>query len=426
MTGDRSPAMDGRQMLPKKTMLKAILSLLAALVAAEVALVGAVEAMAAVRRRGQKPPSEGFPWEEQPEVELESGSRLKLYPEHEGLYEDMIGEIEGARERIFVETFIWQADGWGSRFVEALAKKAREGVEVYAVFDELASIGQPAEFKRFPKEINHLRFRRLSGPLSLVNPRNAHREHRKLLAVDGRVAFLGEFNIGELYTTWRGTHVRVRGEEARSISRAFAIFWNTHRSKDLPEIPPVRENAWDPSTNLLVNDSYRHALPIRDAHLRAAGRADERLYLTTAYFTPGPAYREALAEAAMRGVDVQVLIPERSNHPLVDWLARSYVGELLGAGVRIFEYEDFMIHANTAAVDGIWSTVGSGNVDTLSLFGLNEINIEVYDERFASQLEGMFELDKTNARELTLKAWKDRPIYDKALQWGIAPLRILG
>ncbi len=123
---------------------------------------------------------------------------------------------------------------------------------------------------------------------------------------------------------------------------------------------------------------------------------------------------------------MQVLIPERSNHPLVDWLARSYVGGLLDAGVRIFEYEDFMIHANTATVDGIWSTVGSCNVDTLSLFGLNEINIEVYDERFASQLEGMFELDKTNARELTLKAWKDRPIYDKALQWGIAPLRILG
>lgn len=109
--------------------------------------------------------------------------------------------------------------------------------------------------------------------MSVVNPRTTHREHRKLLAVDGRVAFLGEFNIGELYTTWRGTHLRVRGEGARSISRAFADFWNTHRSEDLPEIPPVRKDAWDPSTNLLVNDPYRHALPIRAAHLRAVGRA---------------------------------------------------------------------------------------------------------------------------------------------------------
>lgn len=156
--------------------------------------------------------------------------------------------------------------------MEALAKKACEGVEVYAVFDELANLGQPAEFKQFPQETNLLRFRGFSGPLSVVNPRTAHREHRKHLAVDGRVAFLGEFNIGELYTTWRGTHLRVWGEEARSISRAFADFWNTHRSEDLPELPPVREDAWDPSTNLLVNDPYRHALPIRAAHLRAVGR----------------------------------------------------------------------------------------------------------------------------------------------------------
>jgi cardiolipin synthase len=418
--------MDRRQTVTTKTILKALLSLLATLVAAEAALVGAVEVTAAIRRSGESPPPEGFPWEEQPEVTLDSGSSLKLYPDHERLYEDMLREIEGARERVFVETFIWQADVWGRRFVEALAKKAREGVEVYAIFDELASIGQPAEFKRFPEEINLLRFRGFSGPLSVVNPRTAHREHRKLLAVDGRVAFLGEFNIGELYTTWRGTHLRVRGEEARSVARASAVFWNTHRAKDLPKAPVVRESAWDPSTNLLVNDPYRHALPIRDAHLRAVGRADERLCLTTAYFVPGPAYREALVDAAGRGVDVQVLIPERSNHALVDWLARSYVGGLLSAGVRIFEYKDFMLHANTLTVDGVWSTVGSCNVDTLSLFGLNEINLEVYSERFASQMEGMFELDKTNAEELTLKAWKNRPAYDKVLQWGIAPLRILG
>ena len=100
-----------------RTMLKAFLTLMAAVLAAEVALVGLVEATAAVRRRGQKPPPEAFPWEEQSEVKLESGSRLKLYPEHEGLYEAMIEEIEGAQERIFVETFIWQADGWGRRFV---------------------------------------------------------------------------------------------------------------------------------------------------------------------------------------------------------------------------------------------------------------------------------------------------------------------
>lgn len=316
-----------------RTMLKALLSLLAALLAAESALVTAVEATAVVRRRGQKPPSEAFPWEEHPEVELESGDRLKLYSEYARLYEDMIEEIEGARERIFIETFIWQADEWGRRFVDALAKKAREGVEVYSVFDEAANLGQPASFKRFPAEINLLRFRRVRRPKDAINPRTVHRDHRKLLTVDGRVAFVGGWNIGVLYTTWRGTHLRVRGGEAREMERVFADFWNTHRSGDLPEIPPVRGRAWNPALAFHVNDPYSHAFPIRDEYLRAIDRADERLYVTTAYFTPGPAFRTALVRAAKRGVDVQVLIPERSNHALVDWLARSYLGELLGAGV---------------------------------------------------------------------------------------------
>ena len=169
-----------------RTMLKAMLSLLAATLAAEAALVGVVEATAAVRRRGQQLPPEGFPWEDRPEVEIESGDeRLKLYPEYEGLYEAMIEEIEGARERIFIETFIWHADDWGRRFVEALREKAREGVEVYAVFDEAANLGQPASFRRFPDEINLLRFRRVRGPRGAINPRTAHRDHHKLLTVDG-------------------------------------------------------------------------------------------------------------------------------------------------------------------------------------------------------------------------------------------------
>ncbi len=397
--------------------------------AAQAALVGTVEAVAAIRRRFllARPRGEGFPWEERPEVELESGGvRLKLYPQYEALYEAMIGEIERAEERIFVETFIWQDDGWGNRFVDTLAEKAREGVAVYAVFDELANLGQPASFKRFPEGINLLRFRRFSSPASLLNPRSAHRDHRKLLAVDGRVAFVGGFNIGDLYTAWRDTHLRVRGEEAREVERAFVDFWNTHRAGDLPEIPPLRESSWDPSTALLVNDPYRHTLPIRDSYLTTIDRTNERVYLTTAYFTPGPAYREALLRAARRGVDVQVLFPEDSNHALVDWLARSYLGELLRGGVRIFTYKDFMLHAKTATVDGVWATVGSANLDTLSFFGLNEMNLEVYSAPLAAQMEEMFELDKANAEEITLEAWEGRALPVKLLEWGLAPLRVFG
>ncbi|MDP9437880.1 MAG: phosphatidylserine/phosphatidylglycerophosphate/cardiolipin synthase family protein [Actinomycetota bacterium] len=406
------------------------LRVLLLLAAAQAALVGIVEAVATIRRKFLlERPQEGFPWEERPEIELESGDvRLKLYPQYEMLYEAMLEEIERAEERVFVETFIWQDDGWGNRFVEALARKAREGVAVYAVFDELANLGQPKEFKRFPEEINLLRFRRVSGPLGAINPRSAHRDHRKLLAVDGRVAFVGGFNIGDLYTTWRDTHLRLRGDVAHEVERAFVDFWNTHRSAagGLPEIEPLRESSWDPSTALLVNDPYRHTLPIRDSYLTTINRANEHVYLTTAYFTPGPAYREALLRAAERGVDVQVLFPQASNHALVDWLARPYLGELLRGGVRIFMYKDFMLHAKTATADGVWATVGSANVDTLSFFGLHETNLEVYSERFAAQMEETFELDKTNAEEITLEKWESRALPVKLLEWGLAPLRVFG
>src|SRR5215210_8951664 len=212
----------------------------AALTAVQVFLVGVLVALAELRKRRQGP-REGLPWVDQREVELESGeSRLKLYPYGVPLYEAMLEEIERAEQKIFVGTFIWKGDEVGRRFVEALAKKAREGVRVCVIFDGLANVVVPPSFKRFPKEIQTLHFRPLSGPEKLANPRNFFRYHRHLLSVDGRVAFLGGYNIGSLYAAgWRDTHVRISGEEAREVENDFSDFWNAHRTPDLPEISPA-------------------------------------------------------------------------------------------------------------------------------------------------------------------------------------------
>ncbi len=406
---------------------------LMALATAEAVVLASVEAFETVRRKffwGQ-PPKEGFPWEEQPEIELESGGEhLKLYPDYGRLYEDMLAEVEKAEDHVFVETFMWLDDEVGRRFVDVLARKAQEGVRVCAIFDELANLGQPESFKDFPGEIHTLRFRSLSGsagvPLGVLNPRNLHRTHRKILAVDGRVAFAGGFNIGELFTRWRGTHFRLRGTQVHDLERTFVGFWNTHRTGDLPEIPPIQGRSWNPATVFHSNDPYYHTHPIRDVYIRNIDKAEKYIRLTTAYFIPGPALREKMMNAARRGVDVQVLIPKHSNHPLVDWLARPHMGEMLEAGIRIFMYRDFMVHAKTATVDGAWSTVGSANLDTLSLFGLHETNLEIYSESIAEGLEGMFELDKTNADELTLEGWESRPLPVRLDEWAIAPLRIFG
>jgi cardiolipin synthase len=317
-------------------------------------------------------------------------------------------------------------DEVGRRFVSALAKKAREGVEVYAVFDGLANFFVPRSFKRFPDEIHALHFRPFSEPTSYANPRHAFRYHRHMMSVDGRVAFLGGYNIGSLYAAgWRDTHVGIRGRVVHEVESSFVDFWNAHRTYDLPALEPVRERDWNPDIRVRLNDPYLRIFPIRGMYLDAIARANQRICLTHAYFVPDRAMRAGLIEAVKRGVDVQILLPRHSNHVTADWLARRHFDELLQAGVRIFGYEQIMIHSKTATVDGLWSTIGSANIDRLSLLGNYEINLEVYSERLATQMERMFEVDKTNAAEMTLEDWRSRPLPAKLAERALTTLRPL-
>jgi cardiolipin synthase len=393
------------------------------LTAVQAVIVSVLVAMAEFRKR-RRGPSEGFPWEDQQEIELESAEdRLKIYAFGVRLYEDMIQEIERAETEIFVGTFIWKGDEVGRRFVDALARRAREGVRVYVVFDGLANALVPPSFKRFPKEIHCLHFRPLSGPKGLLNPRNVFRFHRHVMSVDGKVAFLGGYNIGSLYAAgWRDTHVRVRGDATREVDNAFVDFWNAHRTDDLPQIESTRERDWNPAVRVHRNDPYMRIFPIRGMYLEAIDRANSHVYLTHAYFVPDRALKAHLINAAKRGVDVQVLLPEQSNHVTADWLARRHFHELLEAGVRIFRYKHIMIHSKTATVDGLWSTIGSANIDRYSMLGNYELNIEVYSHRLAAQMERMFAVDKTNTEELTLEEWENRPLPAKIVEQALANL----
>lgn len=393
-----------------------------AVTAVQAAIVAVLVAMAQLRKRREGPWEDGFPWEEQPEVEV-SGNRLKLHPFGVQLYEEMLREIENAKSHVFVGTFIWKGDEVGRSFVDALARKAREGVRAYVVFDGLANFFVPEEFKRFPEEIQALHFRPLDRPSSFVNPRSIFRFHRHVMSVDGRVAFLGGYNIGSLYAAgWRDTHVRLEGTAVRDVENSFGDFWNAHRTPDLPELRTNEQREWNPKLLLRRNDPYLRVFPIRNMYLEAIDRANTHVYLTHAYFIPDRALRSELKAAAKRGVDVQILLPRHSNHVTADWLGRRHYEELLRAGVRIFAYEHIMIHSKTATVDGRWSTVGSANIDRYSLLGNYEANLEVYSEEFAAQMERMFELDKTNATEITLKEWEKRPLPAKIVERTLASL----
>jgi cardiolipin synthase len=165
--------------------------------------------------------------------------------------------------------------------------------------------------------------------------------------------------------------------------------------------------------------------PIRAMYIEAITRASHNIWLTTAYFLPDPDFAEALTAAARRGVDVRLLIPAKSNHVVSDWISRGYFSQLLEAGVKVLRYRDAMVHAKTATIDGTWSTVGTANIDRLSLTGNYEINVEIIDPDLAGSLEEIFRVDESNCLELTAAEWEARDIYRRFTEFVLNPLRPL-
>ncbi|MGI8649867.1 MAG: phospholipase D-like domain-containing protein [Rubrobacter sp.] len=394
----------------------------------QVGSIAVLTLMSQLRKRRDGPQEGGFPWAEHEEIETEHGEgNLKVFAYGVRLYEEMLEEIENAEKYIFLETFIWKGDELGKRFVEALAKKARSGVEVYVIFDGFANLVVPKEFKDFPPEIQLLNFRPMKHADEFVNPRTIFRDHRKILCVDGEVAFMGGYNLGQLYAAgWRDTHLRIRGSEVNEIENAFVDFWNIHykadRLRNLSRIEPAGHRAWNSHLVLHRNDPYMRIFPIRGVYLEAIDRSTKNIYLTHAYFVPDRAMRAGLIAAVERGVDVQVIVPKEANHIIADWLARRYFYELLEAGIKIQRYRHIMIHSKTATIDGKWSTIGTANIDRLSLLGNYEVNLEIYSERLAADMEEMFELDKTNCEELTREEWERRPLAAKIVERALESL----
>ena len=183
--------------------------------------------------------------------------------------------------------------------------------------------------------------------------------------------------------------------------------------------------SWDPHVRAHRNVPRQLVFPIRNMYLEAIDRAADRVYLTAAYFIPDHDILHALKDARARGVDVRILVPEVSNHVVADWLSRGFYGELLRSGIRIFRYRDAMVHAKTATIDGRWSTVGTANIDRLSLTGNYEINLEIHDDDLAKHLEVVFTNDLGQATELTRDEWESRPFVARACELLLAPLRSL-
>lgn len=365
-----------------------------------------------------------FPHFDQPEVYVED-NRLKVFSYGADLFDAMLEAISSAQEHIFIESYIWKSDAVGEEFKQRLIEKARQGVAVYVIFDEFGNLVVPEAFKNFPPEIHLLRFKPINRFWHIFDPRRYALDHRKVLVVDGRVGFLGGYNIGKLYAEhWRDTHLRITGSAAVDLADSFCDFWNAHapRSKRINLRFPLR---FDPTISLRDNNALRLTFPIRDTYIGAINRAQKHILLTNAYFIPDHMLLASLIDAAERGVQVHVLVPWTSNHILADWAARGYFRTCLRAGIHIWGYRNAMIHAKTCTVDDEWSTIGTANLDRLSAVGNYELNVEIYSKNLARQMRELFEHDQRHAFELTADRWERRPWYVKLSEWALAPLRLM-
>lgn len=379
------------------------------LVSAQAAAVATVWSVDEMRKR-RKPQSGTFPHSLPKTVTVENNTTT-IFTYGQDLYEAMLDDIRHARHYIYFESFIMKGDDTGIRFRQELIAAAARGVQVWIILDTWGNLNQDPRFRRFPKMANlhTFIFPFVRTGILTGRTRDKGRDHRKILVVDGDIGYVGGYNIGTLYAHhWRDTHIRISGPATWELENSFINMWNAYRKDKNPALAARAPHHWNPRISAVENTPARGAYPIESVYLDALGRATKRAWITMAYFIPDEAMINALKAAALRGVDVQVLIPEYSNHIYADWAGRYFYEDLLRSGVRIQLFKEAMVHAKTMTVDGTWSTVGTANIDRLSFRGNFEINLEIFNENVARAMEEIFALDVTNSRELTLEEFNQR------------------
>ena len=374
---------------------------------------------------------------------LYRGNTARLLVDGPATFKAMKAAVAAARHRVWVEFYIVEDDGVAAEMAELLRRKAAEGVSVAMLYDSVGSLGTDKGFFEGLRqagvsvcEFNPVNPLSRPGSWGLVQ-----RNHRKMVAVDSDVAFTGGINLSEVYNRgsglrwgsssgsraasagergWRDTQVELRGPVVTGMTTLFRETWMQQGCKAvLPPAPAPTPGAAAPGqrvVQLVASDPGSGVNPTYTRLLRAVAAAQRSVYLTMAYFAPGPEMVQALADAAKRGVDVQLVLPGRSDVALVQHAARSYYAQLLQAGAKIHEVDHAVMHAKTAVVDGVFATVGSSNLDWRSIVGNNEIDVIVFGDDFGSEMETLFGQDVATARTIDSDRWPERGLGQRLME----------
>lgn len=378
-----------------------------------------------------------------PDSPLMLDNKLVLLLDGPATYQAMFAAIRKAKDHVNLETYIFEDDDIGKQFADLLLQRQSAGVQVNLIYDSIGCLNTPRIF-----------FERLSaGGIEVLefNPINPlvgngkkwllnNRDHRKLLVVDGHIAFLGGINISSAYSSspfvksasksalipkiakkvgWRDTHLQIEGPVVAELQKLFLDTWKKQQGQ------PLAQKDYFPRLDKQGNEMVRAlGSASGDPHshiyltlLSAITHAEQRVYLTNAYFVPDPQLVKSLIGAAHRGVDVKLILPSHTDSWAVFHAGRSHYSKLLRAGVKIYQRRGAVMHAKTASIDGVWSTIGSTNLDWRSFLHNDELNATILGRDFARQMDAIFVKDLTESDAIDLHRWKRRPVTFRLKEW---------
>lgn len=333
-------------------------------------------------------------------------------------YPAMLDAIASASHFIHLEFYRFEPDNIGMEFSRLMMRKAKEGVTVRVIYDDVGSWHIRKAYIRMMRAAGVEIYPFMPVRFPLFSGKVNYRNHRKILVVDGEVGFVGGLNVADKYLhslphlgPWVDTHLRLEGEAVAALDRVFIADWDFVSGEQVVFDDSLRHMKLTGHRCLVqVASSGPDSdwATIMQVYFAAITTARSYIYFTTPYFSPDDALLTALKTAALSGVEIKIIFPETTDSIIANWNTRSYITELLEAGIRIFLYQNGFIHSKYFLVDDVFSSVGSPNVDVRS-FDLNfEVAALIYDEEFAGRLRRLFDEDLKNCSEVTLSEWNER------------------
>jgi cardiolipin synthase len=390
--------------------------------------------------------------EEASDAPLTLGNAAVLLGDGPAFYASMFKAVAAARDHVNIEFYTIEDDEVGRQFSDVLLRKAAEGVSVNLMYDSVGCIDTPPGFFERLRlgGVNVLEYNPVNPLRARAGWRVNNRDHRKVVIVDGRIAYTGGINISRVYSHgsapgrssgssrvgsagrgsagtsagssepgWRDTNVRLEGPVVAQLQRLFLDTWAKQRGEELAQRNwfPAQKIAGEHPARVLASGPNRPTPAIYVSLLSAIVHAEKTVHITMAYFVPDPQTMAALTGAAARGVDVTLVLPSYTDFWAVFHAGRSHYSELLDAGVKIYERQQTLLHAKTAVVDGVWSTVGSSNMDWRSFLHNEEVNAVVLGVSFGKDMEAMFQRDIAESVRIEPEAWRKRPFSVRMKEW---------